>query len=450
MVQTWLTIWQCSALLGAVAAHADPSAKPTGRLRLPARFGDCKGCTVVAGPKTLSAQDDWVTVTVTGVQFGQPSDWVGVFAPEDISPEGALLRFPMRWQLAGTTCAPRGSAAAAALRAPPSCAGEACCAPNSYATTGNATLRFQLVNLRTSFVFALVQGTAQFPLLVARSGGVAFAQPAAPTGVHLALTAAPDEMRVSWAAPAAASPAAVRWGTAPGAFAFAAAAASAHYNASDLCAVGGSAGGPAATLGFRDPGALNSAVMRGLAPGTRYWYSVGSDVGGWSHERANFSFATSAAAGSAPAAPTSAAAAAAPTAAATAAAAPIAVATAAGAGVRGRSARIFAFGDMGKAPSAWDGSLEHSWDNAGAGELGSWNVSRLLAAEAARAAPDFVLHIGDIAYAVGYLSEWDEFMAQIEPVASTWAAATAAAAAAASATDGSCCPRCCCCCCSLI
>jgi acid phosphatase type 7 len=411
-MRTWLAIWQCSALLGAVAAHADPSAKPTGRLRLPARFGDCKGCTVVAEPKTLSSHDDWVTVTVTGVQFGQPSDWVGVFAPKDISPEGALLRFPVRWQLAGTTCAPRGSTAAAALRAPPSCAGEACCAPNGYATTGNATLRFQLVNLRTSFVFALVQGTAQFPLLVARSGLVAFAQPAAPTGVHLALTAASDEMRVSWAAPAASSPAAVRWGTAPGAFAFAAAAASAHYNASDLCAVGGSAGGPAATLGFRDPGALNSAVMRGLAPGTRYWYSVGSDVGGWSHDRANFSFATSAAA-AAPAAPTAATAAAA-------AAAPPATTTAA-TGVRGRSARIFAFGDMGKAPSAWDGSLEHSWDNAGAGELGSWNVSRLLAAEAARAAPDFVLHIGDIAYAVGYLSEWDEFMAQIEPVAAAGA-----------------------------
>lgn len=30
-----------------------------------------------------------------------------------------------------------------------------------------------------------------------------------------------------------------------------------------------------------------------------------------------------------------------------------------------------------------------------------------------------VLHIGDICYANGYLSQWDQFTAQIEPIAST-------------------------------
>jgi hypothetical protein len=32
---------------------------------------------------------------------------------------------------------------------------------------------------------------------------------------------------------------------------------------------------------------------------------------------------------------------------------------------------------------------------------------------------DVVLHIGDIAYANGYLSQWDQFTAQVEPIAST-------------------------------
>jgi len=31
---------------------------------------------------------------------------------------------------------------------------------------------------------------------------------------------------------------------------------------------------------------------------------------------------------------------------------------------------------------------------------------------------DMVVHIGDICYADGYLSQWDQFTAQIEPIAS--------------------------------
>jgi hypothetical protein len=30
-----------------------------------------------------------------------------------------------------------------------------------------------------------------------------------------------------------------------------------------------------------------------------------------------------------------------------------------------------------------------------------------------------VVHIGDICYANGYLSQWDQFTSQIEPIAST-------------------------------
>jgi hypothetical protein len=32
---------------------------------------------------------------------------------------------------------------------------------------------------------------------------------------------------------------------------------------------------------------------------------------------------------------------------------------------------------------------------------------------------DVVFHIGDITYANGYLSQWDQFTAQVEPIAST-------------------------------
>lgn len=32
---------------------------------------------------------------------------------------------------------------------------------------------------------------------------------------------------------------------------------------------------------------------------------------------------------------------------------------------------------------------------------------------------DIIFHIGDICYANGYLSQWDQFTAQVEPIAST-------------------------------
>lgn len=32
---------------------------------------------------------------------------------------------------------------------------------------------------------------------------------------------------------------------------------------------------------------------------------------------------------------------------------------------------------------------------------------------------DIVFHIGDVCYANGYLSQWDQFTAQVEPIAST-------------------------------
>lgn len=442
-------------LLVEVMAHPDPSQKPASKLSLPKSFGDCLGCTLVAGPTDLEGDDNgeaWVDVKVSGVKFGLPTDWVGAFAPEDLSPQGALLRFPIRWQLADTTCGERtappppgpapgpspGPASCTVIgcnspynssapcsctsscahfndccadydttcAAAQTCVGDACCRKNNYTSAGSATLRFKLVNLHGDYIFALVQGNAQYPFVVAVSNTVRFSRPAEPTGLHLALTSLPGEMRVTWSAPPPTvgktvndSAASVRWGLAPGKFDVGSASATGStYTRDQLC----TSGGPAAGLGWRDPPLIMSAVMNNLVPGKRYWYTVGSDVwGGWSHERRNFSFV-----------------------------APVAVGSAAQrtSGIEDSAesdgtVTLLAFGDMGKAPSAWDGSLEHSWDNPpGMGELGSWNTTQTLLSEfddtESDTLPQAVLHIGDISYAVGYASEWDEFTAQIEPVAS--------------------------------
>ena len=73
---------------------------------------------------------------------------------------------------------------------------------------------------------------------------------------------------------------------------------------------------------------------------------------------------------------------------------------------------------MGQAPP--DGSQQHSWDYNNHGEVNAVNTTQRMIAELdADIAPSFVLHIGDISYAVGYLSEWEFFTHQVRPIAST-------------------------------
>jgi hypothetical protein len=107
--------------------------------------------------------------------------------------------------------------------------------------------------------------------------------------------------------------------------------------------------------------------LDGLAEDTQYYYIYG-DAGGWSEEHSFHS---------APA---------------------VAPET---------EIHLIAYGDMGKAEV--DGSDEH-WEEYPSINTTDNVINRLNQI-------DLVLHIGDIAYAVGYGSQWDQFLHQIEPVA---------------------------------
>ena len=257
--------------LPALLSFADPALKPTSKLRLTSGYGDCNQCTLRAQPATLTA-GDWVHVTIEGISYGAPTDWIGAFDSDALTAEGAMLRFPVRWyapaapveppyarprhvpplrrQLASTTCWPRGSASPFPDRAA-SCTGAACCADNDYLKRGSATVSFLLSDVRATYVFALVQGDAQYPMLAAVSNAVAYgvptqvptpldpavrvpspmrAVPPQPTGLHLALTTDSKSMRVTWTSKPSChvddtaclddekSRPAVRWGRAQGNF----------------------------------------------------------------------------------------------------------------------------------------------------------------------------------------------------------------------------------------
>merc|ERR1719491_521761 len=64
--------------------------------------------------------------------------------------------------------------------------------------------------------------------------------------------------------------------------------------------------------------------------------------------------------------------------------------------------------------------MHHSWDFGNRGEIYSINTSHTISrfTNGEFDSTDAVVHIGDISYAVGFLSEWDDFLYEIENVSS--------------------------------
>ena len=138
-------------------------------------------------------------------------------------------------------------------------------------------------------------------------------------------------------------------------------ASSSYYTSDDLC------GEPAKSIGYRDPGYIHHAEIHGYAPNELVDYVVGDDA----HETAVFTVKM-------PPGP-------------------------------GERVTIAVFGDMGHAIE----DDAHSWQSYGSP---SKHVMAQLISDLDEY--DAVFHIGDISYATGYNSVWDEFLDQIEPIAS--------------------------------
>ncbi|GIL41942.1 hypothetical protein Vafri_29 [Volvox africanus] len=241
---------------------------------------------------------------------------------------------------------------------------------------------FRLISYRADFAFAVMRNGFDTPVEVARSLPIKVLRPNEPLQVHLALTGDPREMHVQWNTRDAGLTPQVRWGpesvrysgghaytggTDSGpSYPFSAAADTNRYGVEDMC------GGAATSVGWVDAGHHHVALMSGLKPATRFYYRVGdlNGDGGWSEE---FSFL------SAPEISPDA------------------------------TVHILAVADMGQAEE--DGSLE------GSEMMPSRNTTHRMAQDAASSPYSLVLHLGDISYARGYSTQWDNFMHQIEPLA---------------------------------
>ncbi|KAK8522837.1 hypothetical protein V6N12_056532 [Hibiscus sabdariffa] len=136
----------------------------------------------------------------------------------------------------------------------------------------------------------------------------------------------------------------------------------------------GMCGEPARTVGWRDPGFIHTGFLKELWPNTLYTYKLGHILSDgtfvWSRE---YKFRASPYPG------------------------------------QNSLQRVVIFGDMGKAEV--DGSNEYNDF-----QHGSLNTTKQLIRDLNNI--DLIFLIGDICYANGYLSQWDQFTAQVEPIAS--------------------------------
>ncbi|XP_031273796.1 probable inactive purple acid phosphatase 1 isoform X2 [Pistacia vera] len=239
-----------------------------------------------------------------------------------------------------------------------------------YKSTGKGWLKLQLINQRSDFSFALFSGGLLNPKLVAVSNKVAFTNPNAPVYPRLAQGKLWNEMTVTWTSGYGINEAEpfVEWAP-KGGDPMRSPAGTLTFDRSSMC------GAPARTVGWRDPGYIHTSFLKELWPNAVYTYKLGHKLFNgtyiWSPE---YNFRASPYPG------------------------------------QNSLQRVVIFGDMGKDEA--DGSNEYNNF-----QRGSLNTTKQLIQDLKNT--DIVFHIGDICYANGYLSQWDQFTAQIEPIAST-------------------------------
>ncbi|RLN05132.1 nucleotide pyrophosphatase/phosphodiesterase-like [Panicum miliaceum] len=242
----------------------------------------------------------------------------------------------------------------------------------NYIYWGKGSVRFQLINQRYDFSFALFTGGLENPKLIAVSEPISFKNPKAPVFPRLAQGKTHEEMTVTWTSGYDISEAYpfVEW-SAVGTGGGAAGAQPARTPAGTLTFSRGSmCGEPARTVGWREPGFIHTAFMRDLWPNKEYYYKIGHELQDgtvvWGKP---YTFR-------APPSP-------------------------------GQNSlqRVIVFGDMGKAER--DGSNEFANY-----QPGSLNTTDTLVKDLDN--HDIVFHIGDLPYANGYVSQWDQFTAQVK------------------------------------
>ncbi|CAK9250925.1 unnamed protein product [Sphagnum jensenii] len=239
-----------------------------------------------------------------------------------------------------------------------------------YVHGGVGSVTFQLVKQRQDFSFGLFSGDILNPVLEAVSNTVTFSNLKAPVFLQLATGSTWDGITVTWTSGCAKEAAVplVKWGSDNENNSYFPPAITLSYSRKDMC------GAPARTVGWRDPGYFHTAYLKHLWPRTRYRYMVGHKLKSGEHVWGKKGFFTSAPS-------------------------------------PGEESLqcVIIFGDMGK--NERDGLNEYNQY-----QHGVLNTTDQLVKDVANY--EVIFHVGDLSYANGYISEWDQFTEQVGTIAS--------------------------------
>ncbi|KAL0313163.1 UNVERIFIED_CONTAM: putative inactive purple acid phosphatase 27, partial [Sesamum radiatum] len=344
----------------AVSAHSAVGEQPLSKIAIhKAVLALRDSASIKASPLVLGLNGDNTAWVVVEFKNDEPSndDWIGVFSPAKFNGSICYMESQPKDQAPHICTAPVKYQYANYSNA-------------DYAKTGKASLKFQLINQRADFSFALFGGGLSNPKLVAVSNSISFVNPKAPLYPRLAQGKSWNEMTVTWTSGYNIDEAIpfVEWGR-KGHHKTRSPAGTLTFHRNSMC------GAPARTVGWRHPGFIHTSFLKDLWPNMVYTYTIGHLLSnGSSVWGKTYSFRSSPYPG------------------------------------QDSLQRVIIFGDMGKAER--DGSNEYSNY-----QPGSLNTTDQLINDLKNI--DIVFHIGDITYSNGYISQWDQFTAQVEPIAST-------------------------------
>ncbi|KAL9424328.1 hypothetical protein AB3S75_036252 [Citrus x aurantiifolia] len=319
------------------------------------------------------SDEEFVTVTVTGVLHPSRHDWVAMISPahSDVSscPFNGIL-YAQTGDLSNLPLLCHYPVKAQFMSNDPdylSCKKKECKKRRNGKckfTTCGGSIIFHVINIRTDIEFVFFAGGFATPCILSRTQSVNFANPKKPLYGHLSsVDSTGTSMRLTWVS-GDKEPQQVEYGddgkTQTSEVS--------TFTQENMCS--SALPSPAKDFGWHDPGYIHTAVMTGLQPSSTVSYRYGSEAVDWSDK---IQFRTPPAGGS-------------------------------------DEMKFLAYGDMGKAPR--DASTEHYI------QPGSLSVVKAMSDEVNNGNVDSVFHIGDISYATGFLVEWDFFLHQITPVAS--------------------------------
>ncbi|KAE8707333.1 putative inactive purple acid phosphatase 1 [Hibiscus syriacus] len=234
-----------------------------------------------------------------------------------------------------------------------------------YKDTGKDSLKLQLINQRSDFSFALFTNGFLNPKMVAVSNTVSFSNPNAPVYPRLAQGKQWNETSgygIDEAEPF------VEWGT-KGERQQRSPAVTLTFERNSMC------GAPARTVGWRDPGYINTSFLKDLLPNRMYTYKLEHRLFDntyiWNGE---YQFRASPFPGYNP---------------------------------------DLQFPEVETCILQDEADGSNEYNNF---QSGSLNTTKQLIKDLKNI--NIIFHIGDICYANGYISQWDQFTARIEPIAS--------------------------------